>query len=365
MKQVKWKVGLMSLLLSLSLGSTVAGAEEGSSFLLTPVKEIEQSTGFYRDKVAGGEEKNYVFYLSNLTNKPLDLWVYPADARPGVNGGKMFSTRGDYLNSVGSWAEPNGSYKVALKAREKKKLSYDFTIPKDLKAGQYVGVVAAEEVKDEILNSGTTEKDKTTLLIEKIQRIGVQVVFEKDVDKATHSMSIDGFKHSYIANGYSQLTVKLSNNGTILERPSGFIRVKDSKGIEMFSEEYDASAMEGSIYGSTTADMVYTVQDKVLWPGEYTAYYEATYSGETISKEFKFTVTQKEANKSLEELTNAGVIAGGGLLEWIKSHLWLTIIIIFILIIFIVGFFFLLFLLLKRKKKEDEERRRVRRVTRR
>lgn len=339
------------------IGNTHVEAQEDVKFLLSPVKEIEQSTGFYRDTVSGGESKTYDFYLQNLKEEPLEVWVYPADAKPGVNGGKLFSGKDEELASVGSWIQPAEPFKVSLKAKEKKKLSFKVNVPKNIVPGQHVGVVAAEESLDNS-ERRTPEVNSThaVMLIEKAQRIGVQIVLENQVEQSKHEMSIDNFKHEYIANGFSQFTVKLTNKGTILERPHGVLQVRDSKGNGIFSESFNNQPSEKSIYAGTTADMVYTVQDKVLLPGEYSAIFEANYSDDKVSRTFNFTITEAEAQKSQDALNYAGILQKTDIWDWVKNNLALVIVIGILILVFIIGFFLLLFLLLKKKKKERDEK---------
>lgn len=334
---------------------TQANAESNVDFLLSPVKEVEQSTGYYREKVKGGETKQYTFYVENLIKKPIDLWIYPADAAPMVNGGKSYTLKGEKNTSVGSWISPSKEQIIHLKPNEKKKYVYTVKVPKDLDPGEYVGGIVAEQIPDEEA-SPSQAQNKAVLLIERIPRIGVQIVLEKQKELAVQDMSIDDFKHSYISNGYSQLTIKLSNTGTVLQRPNGLIMIRDANGKGIFSESYDAAANEKSIYAGKTADMVYYINDQILWPGEYSAYFEANFNGKKVSRTFNFTVTEADVKKAQESLSNAGLLQGkGGLLDWLKEHPWVMWLGAVLVILILGTFFLFLILLLKRKKKEDEE----------
>src|SRR5690606_18650802 len=129
-----------------------------------------------------------------------------------------------------------------------------------------------------------------------------QIVLENKLEESTHAMEIDDFSHDYISSGFSRLTIKLSNTGTILEKPTGKILINKIGGEQVFSQEYQAD----SIYANTTADMVYHVMDKVLPASDYSVYFEATFAGKTISKTFYFTVTKEEANTSKDNLAHSG-----------------------------------------------------------
>ncbi|MGC6586645.1 WxL protein peptidoglycan domain-containing protein [Paenibacillus sp. Dod16] len=350
-----------------------ANAAANVDFIISPVKEVEQSSGYYRDEVSGGETKKYTVYVKNLINKPIDLWIYPADAAPNVNGGKSYTMKGEKASSVGSWISPSKEEKVHLKPLEKKKFVYTVKVPKDLSPGEYVGGIVAEQIPEEDEKAVEASKTQAVLLIERIPRLGVQIVMEKQKELATHDMSIDDFKHSYISNGYSQLTVKLTNTGTILQRPHGVIQIRDASGKGIFNQAYDAGPSEQSIYAAKTADMVYYIEDQILWPGEYTAYFEANFNEKKVSRTFNFTVTEAEAQRAQESLSNAGLLEGRGIWDWLKNHPWVIVLFAVLLFLILGSLIFLLILLFKRKKKkeEDEKNRRrpahqpVRRSTRR
>lgn len=357
MRKFSWKVGAMSALLFVTLGMSVTSAQEELKFTLSPEKSVEQSTGFYRETVSGGEKRNYNFYLENIKNDPIDVWVYPADVVPGENGGKLFTKRDEELTRAATWVTPRYSYKVSLKAKEKRKLTYSVKVPKDIVPGQHPIVIVAEEVVDPKDKENPTQSaTQAVVVIDKAQKLGVQIALESRLDQAKHEMTIDDFQHYYIANGYTQMMIKLSNTGTMVEQPNGIIEVRDSKGNGIFSESYNNAPKERSIYGSTTADMVYTIQNKVLFPGEYSVYFEANYSGKKVSRTFKFTVTKEQSDKSQEELSYAGILQGGSFGDWIKGNALLAGVIGGALLLFVLGFFFLLFILIKRKKEDKDKK---------
>ncbi|MCL6663430.1 WxL protein peptidoglycan domain-containing protein [Paenibacillus amylolyticus] len=338
-----------------------ASAASNVDFIISPIKEVEQSSGYYRDEVIGGETKKYTFYVENLIKEPIDLWIYPADATPMVNGGKSFTLKGEKNTSVGSWISPSKEEMVHLKPLEKKKFVYTVKVPKDLKPGEYVGGIVAEQIPKEDKKALEASQNQAVLLIERIPRIGVQIVMEKKKELAIQDMSIDDFKHSYISNGYSQLTVKLTNTGTILQRPNGVIVIRDAKGNGIYSKAYDAGASEKSMYAGKTADMVYYVEDQILWPGEYSAYFEANFNDKKVSRTFNFTITEADAQKAQESLSNAGLLQGRGFMDWLRNHPWMIYAGSGLLLLILGSFIFLLILLLKKKKKEQEEEEKDRR----
>lgn len=338
-----------------------ANAASNNDFIISPIKEIEQSSGYYRDKVSGGETKKYTVYVENLIKEPIDLWVYPADAAPMVNGGKSYTMKGEKNISVGSWISPSKEERLHLKPLEKKKYVYTVNVPKDLNPGEYVGGIVAEIIPPVDENAIEASKTQAVLLIDLIPRNGVQIVLEKQKELAVHDMSIDDFEHSYTSSGYSQLAIKLNNTGTILQRPNGVILIRDANGKGIFSKSYDAGIGEKSMYGGKTTDMIYTVEDQILWPGEYSAYFEANFSDKKVSRTFNFTITEADAKKAQESLSNAGLLQGRGIMDWLKNHLWVIYAGAALIFLILGLFILLLILLLKRKKKEKEEEEKDRR----
>ncbi|MNB83933.1 hypothetical protein D3C75_307750 [compost metagenome] len=345
------RLGMLMLLLWISCLSLAGIASAASSYTISPVKTVEEGRGYYMDKVQPGDTNKYSFIVRNITNKPLELQLYPADALPAQNGGRSFSERAQKLRLVGSWISPQGTKSVRLKPNEERTFTYSVKVPKDIKPGQYVGVVAAEEYQPAQTHSGNSTQ--ATLAIDVLNRTGVQMVLEYKPEQAVHAMSIDAFAHDYIPAGNSRLTIDLSDTGTILEKPKGKIIVRDSKNAVMYQSDYAAD----SIYEGTTANMVYVVNDKLLLPDTYSVYYEATFSGKTISRTFYFTVTREQSELSKDALTEAGKIEVNQTFEdWIWQHLWIIIVIILLFILILIIAVWLAFALSKRKKKDDESK---------
>ncbi|WP_341347124.1 DUF916 domain-containing protein [Paenibacillus sp. FSL H3-0469] len=323
-----------------------------SSFVLSPVKAVEEGRGYYMDQVKPGDTREYTFIVRNAKDTPVQLKLYPADALPAQNGGRSFSEKEQRLRLVGSWLEPQGVKAITLKPQEVRSLKYTVNIPEDLLPGQYVGVIAAEElIKAEEAAAGS-EGQQASVAIDVVNRSGVQMVLEYKADQAKHEMSIDEFKHDYVSTGHSRLTIKLSDRGTILEKPIGKITVRDGQGQIRYEQDYTAD----SIYAGSTADMVYIVNDRLLLPDVYEVNYSASFSGKTINRTFTFKVTPEQAKASEVSLKEAGKIeVTQSFGDWLELHLWIVVVIIVGIILGFALLFWLLLLLWKRKEKQKEE----------
>lgn len=323
-----------------------------TNFILSPIKSAEQSIGHYVDQITPGTQTMYTFYATNISKKTITLKSYPADALPDENGGRGFSLSSKKPEAVGSWMSPQGVQEFKLNPKEKKKISFVVTVPKNIAPGQYIAVAAVEEFTSAESQSVSTDTKEAKLAADIENRRGVQMIMEYQKEKSYHEMSINTFKHEYITDGSSKITVELSNKGTILEKPTGRIIVKDSKDSVVFSEGYNAD----SIYGNTTAKMVYSLNDSILWPGQYTAYYEATFAGQTISRTFDFTVTEEENKRSLESRQLAGSLTiNNSFGDWLKANMWVVYLFSFIVLLILGLLVFLLILLSKRRKDKKKK----------
>lgn len=347
------RLGMLMLLLWISCLSLAGIASADSSFTISPVKKVEEGRGYYKEAVQPGDVRTYSFFVQNKSNESIELSLYPADAVPAQNGGRSFSERQNLTTLVGNWISPNRAQKLKLQGGETKQVQYTVKVPKDLRPGQYVGVVAAEELYPSRIETQRNGPARSRLAIDVVNRAGVQIVLEYKPEQAIHAMSIDAFQHDYIPAGNSRLTIDLSDSGTILEKPTGKIVVRDSKNSMMYQSDYAAD----SIYAGTTANMVYVVNDKLLLPDTYSVYYEATFSGKTISRTFYFTVTQGQTDKAKEALTENGKIEVNQTFgDWLREHIWIVILVIFLFILILVLAIWLAIALSKRKKKEDDSK---------
>lgn len=273
-------------------------------------------------------------------------------------GEELFG-KGSELKLVGKWMEPQGVNEFTLKPKEERSFTYKLTVPADITPGQYVGVIAAEELIKAAEQNPNIQGQQASLAIDVVNRSGVQMVLEYKADQAKHNMSIDSFKHDYVSSGYSRLTVELSNSGTILEKPKGKIRINDSKGQIIYKQDYAAE----SIYGGTTADMVYIVNETLLLPDTYEAYYEATFSGKTISRTFSFSISPEQSNVSKEALIQNGKIeVTQTFWDWLELHLWVVILVIIIIVIFFFLFFGCCYCFGNGKRKRKKRKSLIRRL---
>lgn len=185
-----------------------AAVHADSSFVLSPVKAVEEGRGYYKDQVKPGDTREYTFVVRNAKDTPVQLKLYPADALPAQNGGRSFSEKEQRLTLVGSWLEPQGVKAITLKPQEVRSFNYVLHVPVDLRPGQYVGVIAAEELIKAEEPAAGSEGQQASVAIDVVNRSGVQIVLEYKADQAKHEMSIDEFKHDYVSTGHSRLTMK-------------------------------------------------------------------------------------------------------------------------------------------------------------
>lgn len=322
-------------------------AEPESTFLLSPDKEARAGLGYYMDDVVPGETREYKFYVKNLLNETRTFIIYPTDAKPAQNGGIAFQGSEEGITEGGNWVYPQGAKKIQLKGQEMREYTYQVKIPKDIEPGQHVAVLAVSQFQEAQVSQKAANSNSATLAPDIKEELGIWIVMNYKVDQAEHAMSINTFKHNYISSGESQLVITLENTGTILEKPTGYIEVRNSKKEVMYRNDYQA----GSIYHGKVANMVSELTNTLLLPDEYEVYFEANFAGKKEWKIFKFTVTpeaSKNAQETLEYYDRLEV--NNGIPDWLKYVIIGGSILILVLLIL------LLLLFLRRRKQDIEER---------
>jgi hypothetical protein len=267
---------------------------------LSPIPSVEKTTGYYRDKIVLGEHKRYTFVAKNQSAKNVTVSLYPSDVMTGRNGGSTPRPPEEANTHVGSWYT-TGKQEVMLGPFESKQVHFDIRIPDNISKGQYYGSIALYESGNPI-QVGKAGEDQAALMATSQYISQIQTVLDYDVDKAIHLMDFEKMSLSY-ASGVGEFSVFVKNLGTILEKPTGNVMIKDSSGAEFFRTQYQTD----SIYPSTTGE-IYIKVAKVFPPGEYTLVINGNFSGKTAKKDIPFEITSSEFKDSVAILEDRGMI---------------------------------------------------------
>lgn len=348
-------ISLLSSFFGVGVAPSYAQNEDGASlvppeasFWFAPgQKEARNGLGHYHDKVTPGETREYKFYVKNLLDQKNHLKIWATDPKPKQNGGVDFKSYNTGVTHAGTWVTPQGPKEITLGPQEMREYTYKVTVPKNLEPGQHIAVIGVSEYIAFQGKELETNIENATLAPDMTNQYGIWIIMDYQIDKSKHSMSINTFTHDYIASGESEFTITLENQGTILERPTGYLEIRDDTKKVIYREDYEA----GSIYAGSTANMVSIAQNKLLLPGNYEAYFEANFEGQKEWKIFKFSVTPEAKNEAQAEMVHAGKLeVTDGIPDWLRYVLVICGVLILLLLIL------LLWLLAKRKKEDIEAR---------
>lgn len=305
------------------------GIEETTGIIF----EIDEDRGYHHKKVVGGEKLSFDFTITNRSNEEKDIVVYPSDIISAVNGGMTYKTdltAEDTL--VGAWFT-TGEKEITLKAGESKRLTYDLTVPKDLEAGQYIGVVAYSYFEDNSKNKG---EEETSFILNYNYTMGIQIVLEKDVKTVESDMHFNEIETMLLNNGRWIVRVPVENKGMVLDKPIVDVVVVNEKDEEVLNNSFTF----GSVYTLTDTYTDFYI-DQTLTAGDYYGKAKMTdLNGNEQEKEFTFTVTKDDQKKQEKDL---GKERG---FKW-----WILAIILLVLL----NILLLLLLYRKKKEKEDEQ----------
>jgi len=310
------------------------------------IKPLGSNLSYYQVKMKPGETKSFEFEVYNEGESATEGYVYASDQLTSINGGgASYTPFGKEPNLAGKWLSGEKSH-LTLKPGEKKKLSYNLSVPKDVEPGQYIAVVVAlGKNVSEINTTSQTDKGKVEISGPADLATGKQIVVEVDMDRAKYDVKIVDFT-AYIENEHGTTYGIVSHNdGTILVKPSTTVTVRDSNGNEVISKQQLAGGE--SFYPGT--DMMLTFQpNKKLPSGDYSAEVIMSYEGgRVVKRTFDFNVSNKETISSTSKRIVNSIIG-----DTVDSNSGLLFIIIIGLVVVIL---ILLYIILFKKKKDKKK----------
>lgn len=290
-----------------------------------------------------GDVRELKFDFKNTIPVIAKASIYKSQYLTANNGGPSFIMPEDTPGGISSWLDFE-SKTIEFKPNEEKHFKAILNIPKEVKPGQYVIAIVAFTYDISKTDNKLVLEDK------KIQTRGFnhlqlakQIVINIG-DTASHNISIDNFDYSYNEGGVPELSVNLTNSGTILEKPLTAIIVKDREGLTVLSKEYKNSQ---SFYGSST-QRVLLESDKFLDSGKYSAHITVKYSDLVVSRDFVFNVRKDDIVKSVKKMSKETVNGTGIKVGIDPKYIYgLSVLVIFLIIIL----FILIFSHKKEKKK--------------
>ena len=99
-----------------------------------------------RLRLAPGATKRDVFYVTNVGDKTVKLFVYPAGGAPAANGGVALAGRLEPRTGLAKWVTMR-AYSLSLAPKETRTVNYSITVPKAAIHEESVGGIVAELAK--------------------------------------------------------------------------------------------------------------------------------------------------------------------------------------------------------------------------
>ncbi len=259
------------------------------------------SKGWFIEKLNPGESKKRKVTVSNYSQEEKTVKLTSEDRIKNTGDSFSFTNKEQAKKEVGTWIKLSKD-ELTIPAQKSVDIEFTITVPKDIKSGEYAGVIGMQEVKkDQKLNAGINVVNITGariyITIPGDLKVGTSI---KKFEFITPESSV---YNEFLATNYFQpieknafLTLRLQNTGNIFQKIKGKIEIQTPKGMvtEDFDRDYAPFDEEVAISSLST---------KVEWtPGEYTAKFTIENSPVIISNKQN---QIKDTDKFLEVKTKA------------------------------------------------------------
>lgn len=275
-------VVLAALLLGL-LGS-VARADEppGARFGLLPVYAIPAaaaSQGFFiLAAQPGAVLADNGVRVTNAGDAEGTVRLYPVDGTTAAASGAVYRNEQELRQDVGAWMML-GARELTLKPGESQIVPLTLTIPADPRPGQHLGGIVAENAA---LKQG--QNSGLQVNIRSLSIIAVRVDLPGPV---VEKVAVTGVTPGG-ADGRQQLLLGLRNEGTVLLKPTGTLRVNDAKGRQV----QDLAFTMDTFVPQTAIDYPVVVENRALDAGDYEATVDLAYgNGQRTHVTTRFSIT--------------------------------------------------------------------------
>lgn len=185
-------------------------------------------------KVENGKVYKGKVEIENTDNAPQDVKIFLQDYGYKADGTVLYTNPGTNDRTNTGWIKFNTNL-ISLKAKEKKEVYYEITVPNHVaQAGSYWSVIIVEPVE----NIKPTQ-DKLGVNITSIVRYAIQVITDYDSEKAKPVLKFEDVKIEKQASS-QVLKIAVTNNGELYCKPTTTIEIYNRKGgqkIGTFSSE--------------------------------------------------------------------------------------------------------------------------------
>jgi hypothetical protein len=225
--------------------------------------------GYFVYTARPGEVIHGAVAVSNGGTAAGAVRVYAVDSTTGQTSGAVYLTSGRKPKDVGAWirvATPSAT----LQRGQARTIPFTLAVPAGAAAGQHVGGIVAETVKQRV--SGRSKgKASVQVRLRSLSIVAVQVnVPGRLVARlAVGRVSAGGRK------GFQQLLVHVANTGNVMLKPRGSISVADTKGHALGRYTFHMD----TLLPRTAIDYPVSVKGHGLGAGDYEASVRISFTG--------------------------------------------------------------------------------------
>lgn len=283
-----FSVGFFPILLQTDVSdSTPEVGDSSPHFSLHAVTETDNN--FFEDvEVLPGESANLEVMVANWSDAPIDLRIYPTNARNSINGGFLAGSKDEELSGSAAWLELDVQ-ELSLAGNEQQTHTLRVTVPEGTEPGQYISALVVDTAE--------------TLPIPGQDVIDHRIRYAISVGILVPGEMTSSFELGEPVLIEQNLEIPITNTGGILVRPAGDLELRNGAGEIVLSSPLQL----GSIYAGneTTISLGLPVQ---LPADDYSLSISLT------DPESEFSVNLESEAVSMVE-PGADVVAGVGVVS--------------------------------------------------
>lgn len=265
MKHFSAKAVLLALVISLLTVGISSGLGIGDFDLSRPNGKGGKSDETIRLRLPRGTAKKDVFYVANSSDKPLSVYVYPADGSPARNGGVALASRLAPRKGLAKWVTMN-AYSLTLAPKETRTVGYSIAIPLAATGDERIGGIVAEKAK------AVKSKAKGKIRINVLPRAAILLI-QRLPGRLIENMRLLAFDKTWEGNKI-RFDFLLKNLSNVHQDPAAKINIS-SYFTHRKIDTLDVSSL-GTIFPKRTASLSALWKDTPLL-GFYKASAKITY----------------------------------------------------------------------------------------
>jgi WxL Interacting Protein, peptidoglycan binding domain len=204
------------LVLTLAAGAAAVGGQ--ASFSLQP--SPPRTPAYFIFAAKQGQRLGGTVQLANVGSATGTALLYPVDATTADRGGVAYLARTRPRREVGRWLHLRYS-RVRLKPREQALIPFTVTVPAEVRAGQHLGGIVAENLQT---HTSKSRKGGFQIRIRELAIVAVQVTLPGPTKVGVQPFNLQ----ATIRGKREILLLGLRNTGTLMVKPIGTLLVRSA-----------------------------------------------------------------------------------------------------------------------------------------